>query len=177
MKKFFLMVMVAVLCGSLFLAGCQEEQENVSAVSSDVISQEKPNGLLPVQHEETEKTDQVRLELSATQYPVDVEKLSFLLINEGKQDVGYGYGSFYLEVEKGNIWYNIPINGIKEVRRNLPVNYKITHEIFLDQKSTPKYSENNGTSLYRYDYHPGHYRIVFETPEIGWTSAEFDLVE
>ena len=44
-----------------------------------------------------------------------------------------GYGSFYLEVEKGNIWYNIPINGIKEVRRNLPVNYKITHEIFLDQ--------------------------------------------
>ena len=85
MKKFFLMVMVAVLCGSLFLAGCQEEQENVSEVSSDVISQEKPNGLLPVQREETEKTDQVRLELSAAQYPVDVEKISFLLINEGKQ--------------------------------------------------------------------------------------------
>ena len=149
MKKFFLMVMVAVLCGSLFLAGCQEEQENVSEVSSDVISQEKPNGLLPVQREET----------------------------EGKQDVGYGYGSFYLEVEKGNVWHNIPINGIKEVRRNLPVNYKITHEIFLDQKSNPKYSEHSGTSLYRYDYHPGHYRIVFETPEIGWTSAEFDLVK
>ncbi len=121
------MVIVAVLCSSFFLAGCQEEQENVSKVSSDVISQEYPNGLLSVQREETEKTNQVRLELSAAQYPVDVEKISFLLINEGKQDVGYGYGSFYLEVEKGNIWYDIPVNGIKEMRKNLPVAYKITH--------------------------------------------------
>ena len=177
MKKFFLMVIVAVLCSSFFLAGCQEEQENVSKVSSDVISQEYPNGLLSVQREETEKNNQVRLELSAAQYPVDVEKISFLLINEGKQDVGYGYGSFYLEVEKGNIWYDIPVNGIKEMRKNLPVAYEVTHEIFLDQKSNPKYSEHSGTSLYRYDYHPGHYRLVFETPEIGWTSAEFDLVK
>lgn len=178
MKKFFLMAIVVGLCGSFFLAGCQEEQKGVSEVSSGVIYQAEQSGLLPAQYEETKKTNQVRLELFNTQYPVDTENISFLLVNEGDKDIEYGYMDLKLEVKKKDHWYSIPVNEVPEILLNLSVNDKKEHEILLDQMSSFRYNSQYGepSSLYRYDYHPGKYRLVFETPEIGWTFSELSLI-
>lgn len=177
MKKLIL-ALISVGIFTLVLIGCTEEDRDVLSSGQGSI-QLSTAGLSPAKHEASRRNDQITMELPQQTYPMDTDRISLTIRNLGTKAVSYGAGDITVEVEKDGVWYLLPyVRGELDIR-NIPPGYD-SQEIVSLQYQEPD-DTINGTvpevETQSYDYRPGHYRIGFETPEMGWASAEFDLVE
>ena len=172
MKKRIVILISVGIC-TLFFTGCAEEDREV------LTSQQASSPLSTVSHEASKRSNQVSIELPQQTYSMDTEKIVFTIRNTGTEGVAYGAGDIKVEVQKDGMWHLISYGSRELDQRYLPAGDAIRGTVALqaDDVSQTITGTVPETETAAYDYHPGHYRIVFETPEIGWTSAEFNLIE